>query len=274
MSTQIVRGRSFNDHDIEGAPLAVIVDETLAKKFWPNQDPIGRRMYKPNNPEDLLHVDEHTKWLKVIGVVKEVRLENLAGGGNKAGAYYFAWDQSPQHGGTFAIKTTTGTATVLRSVRTAVASIDPELPLFDVHTMDERTTTSLLSRKASMLLALSFGAVALFLSAIGVYGVLAYLVAQRSREMGIRIALGSSPMEIFRLVLREGMMLVIGGFLFGFAGTVALRHAIQGQIYGIQPMDPVVIGAVVVTLGLVGFTACALPARRATRVDPVSILNH
>src|SRR5262245_22262436 len=274
MSMQLVRGRFFDARDVASEPAVVIVDERLAQKFWPNQDPLGRRMYLPGNPEDLMKIDANTRWLHVIGVVKEVRLEDLAGGMNKAGAYYFPWDQSPRWGGSFAIRTNTDSAAVLRAVRAEMTKIDPELPIYDIRTMDERTSNSLMSRRASMLLAMSFGVVALFLSAIGIYGVLAHHVTQRIREIGIRIALGSTAEEIFRLVLREGLVLVIVGFLVGGAGAFALRRAIENQVYNVTAMDPLIIGSVAVVLGIVALTACALPARRATHVDPVIILNQ
>jgi predicted permease len=273
MSIPLVRGRLFDNHDTASSQPVVIVDESLARKFWPNQDPIGRRMRQPGNPNNLMMVDEHTRWLYVVGVVRDIRLEDLAGGKNKAGTYYFVWDQSPFRGADLTIKTSSDTSAVLRLVRAEISKIDPELPLYDIHSMDDRMATSLMSRKASMLLATSFGFVALFLSSIGIYGVLAYLVAQRTREIGIRIALGSSGAEIFRLVLREGLLLVVSGFIIGLIGTAGLRHAIENQIYGITALDPVVIGIVVASLGVVGIVACTLPARRATRVDPVSILN-
>ena len=125
-----------------------------------------------------------------------------------------------------------------------------------------------------MMLSVSFGLVSLFLSAIGIYGVLAYLVTQRSREIGIRIALGSTSRGVFGLVLREGLWLVGGGLIVGFGGTFALRRALQSQIYGLGALDPFVIGIVLLTLGMVAFAACSLPARRATRVDPVAVLNQ
>ena len=124
------------------------------------------------------------------------------------------------------------------------------------------------------MLATSFGLLSLLLSAVGIYGVLAYLVTQRSREIGIRIALGSTTRGIFKLVLREGLWLVMGGLVLGLAGAVGLRRALESQVYGLGVMDPVVIGAVVVSLGMIGLIACLLPARRATRVDPVTVLNQ
>ena len=133
---------------------------------------------------------------------------------------------------------------------------------------------SLMSRRSPVVLSLSFGVVALFLSAIGIYGVLAYLVTQRTREIGIRIALGSSARAVFELVLREGLLLVGIGFLAGASGAVALEQALQSQLFGISATDPLVLGAVSALLGVVAMLACALPARRATRIDPLVALNE
>jgi len=274
MHTPLVRGRYFNDRDNEKSPGAVIVDERLAQKFWPEADPIGKRMYLPMNPRDLVKVDENTRWLTVVGVVREVRLKDLAGRIDAPGAYYFPAAQAVRRDLVIAIKSATDPAAVLRSVRAEFKKIDPAMLLANVRTMSEYTARSLMSRRAAMMLSVSFGLVSLFLSAIGIYGVLAYLVTQRSREIGIRIALGSTSRGVFGLVLREGLWLVGGGLIVGFGGTFALRRALQSQIYGLGALDPFVIGIVLLTLGMVAFAACSLPARRATRVDPVAVLNQ
>jgi putative ABC transport system permease protein len=130
------------------------------------------------------------------------------------------------------------------------------------------------SRRTSLLLALAFGGLALFLSSIGIYGVLAYLVAQRRREIAIRMALGSTPAGVVRLVLRQGMAIVTLGLAVGFAGAAGLQKAIANQIYGVRPLDPWVIGAVTVLLGAIALAACALPTRRAALVDPVAVLKE
>jgi predicted permease len=272
MSTPLVRGRYFEDRDNETAPGAVIVDERLARRFWPGGDPIGKRMYRPTNPRDLLKIDENTKWLTVVGVVRDVQLEDLAGRPT-TGTYYFAAAQVSPRGLVMAIKTAGDPSAVLRTVRSELQKIDPAMPLSNIRTMDEYTSLSLISRRAAMLLATSFAIVSLFLSAIGIYGVLAYVVAQRSREIGIRIALGSSTAGIFKLVLQEGMWLVIGGLILGLIGIAALRQILQTQIYGLGAMDPTVIAIVLTTLGAIALAACSLPARRATKVDPIAILN-
>src|SRR5207247_2543564 len=156
--------------------------------------------------------------------------------------------------------------------RGAFAQIDRELPVYDVQTMEERMEKSLVSRRSPVLLSLSFGVVALFLSAIGIYGVLAYLVTQRRKEIGIRIALGSSARGIFELVLREGLILIAGGFVVGAIGAIALRRSLESQLFDVSATDPVVLATVTIVLASVAVLACALPARRATRIDPIIAL--
>jgi putative ABC transport system permease protein len=275
MNTRLVRGRYFNEHDNETAGTrAIIVDERLAQKFWPGADPVGKRMYNPSNPRDLLKVDEKTQWLTVVGVVREVQLEDLAGRKGSVGAYYLPAAQRVPRGLTLAVKTAGNPENVLPAIRAELKKIDPAMPLASVRTMNEYVSRSLMSRRAAMALAIAFGIVSLFLSAVGIYGVLAYLVTQRTREIGIRIALGSTTQGIFQLVIREGLWLVVTGIVIGLSGVVLLRHVLEAQIYGLAPMDPLVMIVVVGTLGAIALAACSLPAGRATRVDPVAALNQ
>lgn len=274
MSTPLVRGRFFTDSDDETSPGTVIVDERLARKFWPGADPIGRRMYQPSDPNDLLAVSENTKWLTVVGVVREVQLDDLAGSSNSVGAYYFPAKQQVRRFLVFAIKAAIDPNAVMRSVRATMAELDPSMPLATVRTMEEYTAMSLLPRRTAMILATSFGIVALLLAAIGMYGVLAYLVAQRTREIGVRLALGSTTRGIMRLVLREGAALVGSGLAIGLVGALALREVLASQIFGLGALDPRVISAAVFVLGATAFVACALPARRAAQVNPAIALNR
>ena len=288
MATRLVRGRFFDDRDgaigpqpvtpggRPNATRSIIVDETLAKRFWPGQDPIGRRMYKPNDVAhgDLTAINEKTVFFTVVGVIGDVKLHDLTEGKTSVGVYYFSMDQDGSSGFTFAIKTSGDPLSLTSAVRGAINGLDRELPVFDIQTMDARMEKSLVSRRSPVMLSLGFGAIALFLSAVGIYGVLAYLVTQRTREIGIRIALGSSARGIFDLVLREGLMLIAGGFVLGAVGAVALRKSLESQLFGVSAADPVVLIAVTGILAAVAIAACALPARRATRIDPIVALSE
>ena len=155
-----------------------------------------------------------------------------------------------------------------------LARLDPELPFFNVRSMEDRLADNLGPRRTPVILALGFAAVALFLAAIGVYGVLAYLVTTRTREIGIRLALGSGARQVFRLVLREGLVIIALGVGTGLLGAYALRSTLQNQLYGVEPLDPMVWLSVAVTLSVVALAACLIPAARATRVKPVVALKH
>ncbi|MBZ5521210.1 MAG: ABC transporter permease [Acidobacteriia bacterium] len=274
MGISLVKGRLFQASDNEAAPRVVIVDERLARHFWPDRDPIGLRMYFPADSGNLTAIDEHTVWLRVVGVARSVRLEDLAAESKTVGAYYFPFAQDTSRGFGLAVRAAGDTGTVANEVRSAMAGIDPELALFNVKTMAEMTQLSLASRRTSMMLALAFGVLALFLAALGIYGVLAYLVTQRRREIGIRIALGSTQGGIVKLVMREALALVGTGLALGIAGALALRTAVASQIYGVRPLDPLVMGSVIVLLGTVALVACAVPARRAVLVNPVAVLSE
>lgn len=274
MGIPMVRGRSFEERDNETAPRVVIVDERLAQHFWPNGDPIGRRMYEPSDPKDLLKITEHTIWLTVVGVAKTLRYEHMDGTGAAVGAFYLPMAQTADTGFTFVLKTSGNEDSVVRALRGEILRLDPDLAVFDVHSMSERIDLSLAPRRTSMLLANAFGGVALFLAMLGIYGVLAYLVAQRTREIGIRVALGSSRANVLRLVLREGFSLVLIGLVLGVAGAIAMRKAVASEVYGVRALDPLVLGSVMALLSLVALAACAVPARRAMRVDPIVALRN
>jgi len=273
MGISMIEGRTFDERDNETGQHVVIVDERLAKHFWPNSDPMGRRMFRPNDPKNLTKTDEHTDWLTVVGVARTLRYESLDDMGASVGGYYFPTAQNPDDSFTFAVKTAGDTDSAVRALRAEMYRLDPDLAVFDVHSMAERIDLSLASRKTAMLLANAFGGVALFLATLGIYGVLAYLVAQRTREIGIRVALGSSRASVLKLVLREGLKLVAVGLIFGIVGAVLMQRAVATEIYGVRPLEPVVLATVMAVLTLVALVACAVPARRAMRVDPMVALR-
>ena len=274
IGARLVRGRFFDERDAADAPRVIIVDDKLARRFWPNQDPIGRRMYLPQDINNLLAINDKTVFLTVVGVIHDIKLADLVTGNGEVGAYYFPLAQDASRFLTYALNVATDPSAIANTVRDTINRLDPELPVYEMQTMAERTDKSLMSRRSPMLLSLGFGAVALFLSAIGIYGVLAYLVTQRTKEIGIRIALGSSSGAIFELVLREGLLLIGGGFAVGAAGAFAVRKSLESQLFGVSAADPMVLLAVTAILALVAVIACALPARRATRIDPIVALTE
>jgi ABC-type antimicrobial peptide transport system permease subunit len=291
MGVELVAGRFFDDRDVPlpGAapsafgtnqPRVVIVDDRLARRFWPGQNPIGRRMFLPTDPNNLTAITPQTVFMDVVGVIKEMKLQSLTQEGEFVGAVYFPVlqamppAQAQGFGLNYAIRTTGDPAALGGALRQTIASFDRELALYDVLTMTERVERSLVNRRSPVVLSLAFGAIALLLSAIGIYGVLAYVVTQRTREIGIRLALGSSGRRIFDLILREGLMLVGAGFVLGAAGAMALRRTLQSQLFEISAADPSALAAAAVVLALVALAACALPAGRATRIDPLVALTE
>jgi ABC-type antimicrobial peptide transport system permease subunit len=225
-------------------------------------------MYRPSDINDMLAVNEKTVFMTVVGVIRDLKLHDLTEGEKGFGTYYYPMAQDTARSVTFALKTSGRTDSLPAALRSAITSLDPELPLFDVQTMEQRMDKSLLNRRAPAMLSLSFGILALLLSGVGIYGVLAYLVAQRTKEIGIRIALGSNARGIFDLVIKEGLALLGTGFALGAALAFMLRGQLESQLFGISSADPLVVGGVTLLLAVVALIACAVPARRATRIDP------
>jgi predicted permease len=273
MAIPLKRGRLFAESDNERAPRVMIVDERLAKRFWGDRDPIGRRLWSPDSAQELKNgPGPKTRYYTVVGVVGDVRVTGLTER-EPVGMYYYPFAQSVRGGMTLVTRASGDHAALTTSIRRRLAAIDPEMPFFSVRPMQQRVDESLVSRRTPMLLAVAFGAVAVFLAAVGIYGVLAYQVTQRRKEIGIRLALGSDTRAIFALVLREGAALLGAGVVVGLAGAFALRRVIEAQLFGVGAMDPWVVTAVAALLVAVALTACSLPARRASRIDPVIALN-
>ena len=274
MRVPLIEGRLFDSRDSADSQKVIIVDERLARKFWPGVSPIGRRMWRPGGADDLIQPGANTRWYTVVGVVGSVKLRALVDPDERVGAYFFPYRQDPRSSPTFVLRTAGEPSALVSALRKAIVEVDPGLPLHDVRTMQERIDESLIARKSPMLLAIAFGLVALFLAGVGIYGVLAYTVAQRTREIGIRMALGSTTERIFRLIAREGFMLLGIGFALGLAGTLALARYVESLLFGVRPVDPYVLAGVAGILALAAAIACVLPARRAARVDPVVALRQ
>jgi putative ABC transport system permease protein len=274
MGARLMHGRFFAESDQAGKLPVIIIDEKLANRFWPNQDPVGRRMYRPNGPEDLLKVTDKTTFYTVVGVIHDMTLHNLTEGHDSVGVVFYPLAQDVNRNIDFAVQTAGNPAALASPMRSVITGLDRELPVSELMSMDDRMDKSLLNRRSPVVLSLLFGTVALFLSAIGIYGVLAYLVSQRRKEIGIRLALGSSNGAIFELVLREGLTLIAVGLAAGAVGAIVLRKSLESQLFGIRASDPLVLTIVTLVLTSVAVIACALPARRATKIDPIVALTE
>jgi predicted permease len=273
IGTPLVRGRYFDERDMLPSSRAIIIDESLAERFWPGQDPLGRRLNWIANPGQ---VDANMSSVTVVGVVRRARLRgpgvNEAASGT-TGTYYLPWAITAPRNVGFVIRTHGEPTTVVGAARAALARIDREIPLFDVRTLSERKELALMPRANTMHLATLFAAIAVLLSALGLYGVLAYVVAQRRREIGVRLALGSAPRAIVGRILREGLVLATAGIVLGAAGSLVLGRYVASQLFGVAPADPFVMVAMALTLSGVAALACIVPARRAANVDVMKILS-
>jgi predicted permease len=262
-------GRYFEESDDIDAQQVMIIDQWLAERYFPNESPLGKRMLRGSpgsqeNEEDFLYT--------IIGVVGIIKQNDLTES-EHAGAYYFTYKQMAPRFFTLAARTSVEPLSLTGSIREAVARVDPDLPFYYPETMDQRVSDSLVVRRTPMLLLSIFAVAALFLAAVGLYGVLAYSVTQRTRELGIRLAMGSNAQGVFRLVVSDGLRVLGIGLVIGLVGALALVRLIRTLLFGVQVADPAVLAAVAVLLIAVGLTACIVPAVRATRIDPVVALN-
>jgi hypothetical protein len=275
MGVKLVQGRFFTPDDTTGRPRALIIDETLAKRFWPSGDALGKRMYYPEDINDIMKKPAEDQMMTIVGIVPPTRIRGMldTAGNKRVGAYFSPLRQRVSRQLFVTLRTTQAPETLTNAVRREVAAVDPELPFYNVRTMEDRLSRSLIDRRTPTLLATGFAGVALFLAAIGIYGVLAYQVSQRRREIDSRIALGAGSGSIFGLVLREGGFIGGAGAALGLIGAYLVRTAVQSQLYETGAMDPHIVGAVAAMLVVVAGVACTLPARRAAKTDPMIALT-
>jgi putative ABC transport system permease protein len=269
MGLKQVRGRFLTDADREDAMPAVVINETMAARYWPNEDAIGRQF--------MMGTDDKP-WLTIVGIVGNVRHNAVVE--EPRAEMYVAHSQLPGHirsaprGMTLTVKTDANPLALTGQVRDAIRSIDRNLPVSNIKTMAEVTASALAQpRFVTFLLAL-FAGTALTLAAIGIYGTISLLVAERTQEMGIRLALGADRLTILKLVLGQGMVLTAIGLVIGLAGAVALTRTLSGLVYGVGTLDPLTFAAVPAILCAVALLACVLPARRAASVDPITTLRQ
>jgi putative ABC transport system permease protein len=273
MGIPLLKGRFFTERDTPASPPVVVIDDIMARHLFPNQDAIGKEI-NLGTPLGL------TRIVGVVGHVKHWGLDS----DDKAevrNEVYFPFDQLPDQymreetaGLYLLIRTANDPLSVVPSVRQAVAGPANDQPIFDVRIMEQIVSGSLAERRFTMLLLIVFASTALVLAAIGVYGVMAYAVSRRIRELGVRVVLGARRGDVLKLVLREGMVLAAIGLAVGLAGALGLTRLLATMLYGVRPADPATLCVVSLTLLGVAFLASYLPARRATRVDPMVALRH
>ena len=259
---QIKAGRPFTEADREDAPLVAIVNETMARRYWPDASPVGRRVALGGT----------TEWREVVGVVRDVRHWGLDRPVNPE--LYLPLPQMLWRGLTFALGMTSDPESLAPALREELRAIDPDLPLSNVRTMEQVAARSVESRAVTMRLLAIFGFLALVLAAAGIYGVMTHLVALRSNEIGVRMTLGARPADVMRMIIREGAIQAGAGLAVGLGAGVLLMNVFRSTLYQVSPADPITVASVGLILFATALAACYVPARRAMRVDPAVALRQ
>jgi putative ABC transport system permease protein len=265
MRIPLRKGRFFDEHDGAQAAPVVMINETMARKFWQNQDALGRRMqYHHDGP-----------WFQIIGIVGDVRQMGLNEPPRQE--MYFPYWQAEKNWMVprdLAIRTDGDPMALVASVKRTIASIDHDQPISDIKTMDQWLDEEVSSRHVQTILLGGFAALALVLACIGIYGVLAYVVTQRTPEIGLRVALGADARSVFLAVAKQGMSLAGIGIALGIAASLVLSSVLQSLLFDVKPTDPVTYLAAALVFALVALLACYIPARRAAKVDPLVALRY
>lgn len=267
MGIPLFRGRYFTDADSKDSLPVAIIDETLAEQYWPDEDPIGRRLAAFfDGPRGQLN------WRQIVGVVGHVKQYGLDG--KTKVQYYFPQSQSPQRDTYLLVRTAGEQPNMISAIRGAIDSVDRDQPIYRVMKMEDIVANSALQRRVSMFLLGIFAAVALVLAAVGIYGVMAYSVTQRTHEIGIRMALGAQQRNVLGLVVRHGMVMTFIGVGLGLGGAFAVTRVMASLLFGVSAHDPLTFVGIPLLLGAVALLACFVPARRATKVDPMIALRY
>jgi putative ABC transport system permease protein len=265
MGIPILTGRDFTDADTRDGLKVTIIDERLAREYWPNQSPLGKRI-RLSPPEN------NEPWSTIVGVVGNVKNESLSLTQNKS--VYLPHAQISLGGMGLAVRAAASPESVVVAIREQVKGMDPNLPVTQVLTMTEVVSRSIYRPRLFAILFGVFAGMALLLASVGIYGVMSYSVAQRTHEIGIRLALGARRGDVLRLIVVQGMKLTAVGTVIGLAGALALTRLIRSLLFEASTTDPLTFGLVAALLGIVALLACYIPAWRATKVDPLVALRH
>ena len=272
----LLRGRLFSDQDVVDAPPVVVINQAAARAYWPGQDAVGKRFRLGRTSTRVATASAEqsadSAWTTIVGVVADARTESLEDTGTPE--IYRCVYQHPFRDLTILLRGQLDPATLPGQARTMVQSIDAELPVFGATRLPDVVSGSLAQRRFSMEMVLLFALTALVLAGIGVYGTISYIVSERTRDIGIRIALGAQRKTILRMILRQGLSLALIGAVVGLAGALMVSHGMTGLLYGVSPSDPLTFIGITAVLVLVALAACYIPARRAMRVDPIVALRE
>jgi putative ABC transport system permease protein len=264
----LLSGRWISSADGENTPFVVVINQTMAKTYFPNQSPMGKRLQLGATP------DKDTPWMEVVGVVGDVK-QNLAT--EAPTEMYVPVVQGnkilPVFGMSMVLRTSNEPHSQISSLNAAVHAIDPNQPLINIRTMEENVATSVSQPRFRTLLLAILAGLALLIAAVGIYGVMSFAVAQRTREIGTRMALGSTPGEVFRLVIGNGLKLTLMGMIVGLIAGAVVSHYLSSVLFKMGSVDPLSMAAVTALLIVVALFACYIPARRATRVNPLVALR-
>jgi len=259
----LLRGRLFNELDNDNTPQVAVINQAMAQTYWPNDDPVGKRFKA---------VKAGASWITVVGVIANARTQSLVRG--EVPQVYLDLYQTGARRLAILLRGHFHTAAIADEVREQVQSLDPTLPVYDTQTLNETVAASLSQRRFSMEMVGLFALTALLLAGLGIYGVISYLVSERTHEIGIRLALGASRSNILRMVLRQGLGLVLVGAAVGLVCALIVSHLMASLLYGVRPTDPLTFAGVALLLIGVALLACYIPARCATRVDPIQALRE
>jgi putative ABC transport system permease protein len=260
MGIPLRRGRQLSEHDADSAPPVILIDETLAHRYFPNEDPLGQRL------------SLWGKWRQVAGIVGQVHHYGLDK--QPEPTIYAPYEQMPDKAMVLVVRTTADTQSVVHAVKQAVWSVDSRQPVFQIRSMDEYLSLADTAPRISTILLAVFAGISVLLAALGIHGVVSYGVAQRTREFGLRMALGSTPKQLKRLVIVHGIKIALIGLAAGMAGAALLAGGLRVTLYGVAPLDPAVMATVAGLLFAVAIVANYIPARRATRIDPMEALQQ
>jgi putative ABC transport system permease protein len=267
LGVPLLRGRIFSDADNENGPQVALINATMARRFWPNDDPIGRRFIW-GHPEK----DGKDKWIAIVGVVADMKLYGLDNPARLE--VYVPYRQNPDGDMDLVVRSAVDPASLTSAIRAAVASIDKDQPIFAIQTMQQLVDDSISTRRLTLVLLGVFSALALILAAIGIYGVMAYSVALRTQEIGIRMALGAQNQDVLRLVLGQGARIALFGVAIGLVAAAGLTRLLSTLLFSVTASDPLTFAGVAAVLVIVTLVACYIPARRALRVDPIIALRY